>query len=62
MALVLVLLTFHTLTVIAGPAAMPAACPPTRSINHRIGYEFDDERNMMVPVDRARSRRSSARH
>ena len=49
MALVLVLLTFHTLTVIA--AGSEAGRVPAYSvINHRIGYEFDDERNHMVPV------------
>ena len=49
MALVLVLLTFHTLTVIAA-GADSGRVPAYAVINHRIGYEFNDERNMMVPV------------
>ena len=49
MALVLVLLTFHTLTVIAA-GADAGRVPAYAVINHRIGYEFDDERNMMAPV------------
>ena len=49
MALVLVLLTFHTLTVIAA-GADAGRVPAYAVINHRIGYAFDDERNMMAPV------------
>ncbi len=49
MALVLVLLTFHTLTVIEA-GAEAGRVPAYSVINHRIGYEFDDERNFAVPV------------
>ena len=49
MAVVLVMLTFHTLTVItAGSEA--GRVPAYSVINHRIGYEFDDARNHLVPV------------
>ena len=49
MALVLVMLTFHTLTVIeAGSEA--GRVPAYAVINHRIGYEFDEQRNFAVPV------------
>ena len=47
MALVLILLTFHSLSVItSGSERVPAYSV----INHRIDYRFDEERNMKVPV------------
>jgi nitric oxide reductase subunit C len=47
MAVVLIGLTFHTVSVIqAGTARVPAYTV----INHRIDYQFDRERNMKVPV------------
>ena len=49
MALVLVLLTFHTLTVIEA-GAEAGRVPAYAVINHRIGYEFDEARNAAVPV------------
>ena len=49
MALVLVLLTFHTLTVIeAGNES--GRVPAYAVINHRIGYVMDDDKRRMVPV------------
>ena len=49
MAVVLLMLTYHTLTVIA--AGSEAGRVPAYSvINHRIGYEFDDERDRLMPV------------
>ena len=49
MALVLVLLTFHTLTVIEA-GAEAGRVPAYSVINHRIGYEFDEDRNAAAPV------------
>ncbi len=49
MALVLVILTFHTLSVIAA-GADAGRVPAYAVINHRIGYEFDEERDYQVPV------------
>ena len=49
MALVLLILTFHTLTVIEA-GAEAGRVPAYSVINYRIGYEFDEERNMGVPV------------
>ena len=47
MAVVLIMLTFHSVSVItAGTDRVPAYSV----INKRIHYQFDDERNMMVPV------------
>ncbi len=47
MALVLIILTFHTLSVVySGGERVPAYSV----INHRIGYEFDAERGYQVPV------------
>ena len=49
MALTLVILTFHTLTVIAA-GSDAGRVPAYAVINHRIDYQRDDRRNMMVPV------------
>ena len=49
MAFVLVILTYHTHTVILA-GAESGRVPAYSVINHRIGYAFDDDRNMMVPV------------
>ncbi|MCY3813927.1 MAG: cytochrome c [Gammaproteobacteria bacterium] len=49
MAFVLVVLTYHTHTVILA-GAESGRVPAYSVINHRIGYAFDDDRNMMVPV------------
>ena len=49
MAFVLVVLTYHTHTVILA-GAEAGRVPAYSVINHRIGYAFDDDRNMMVPV------------
>ena len=49
MAFVLVVLTFHTLVVIEA-GAESGRVPAYAVINHRIGYEFDDERNHAVPT------------
>lgn len=49
MALVLVILTFHTLSVIAA-GADAGRVPAYSVINYRIGYEFDNERKYQVPV------------
>ncbi|MGD2081645.1 MAG: cytochrome c [Chromatiales bacterium] len=47
MALVLIFLTFDTLARIsAGGERVPSYAV----INHRVSYEFDDERNAQVPV------------
>ena len=47
MALVLILLTFHSLAAIqSGGERVPAYSV----INHRIDYRFDDERGYQVPV------------
>ncbi|MDH3644223.1 MAG: cytochrome c, partial [Gammaproteobacteria bacterium] len=47
MAVVLIFLTFDTVSVIkAGTARVPAYSV----INHRIDYQFDSERNMKVPI------------
>ena len=47
MAVVLIFLTFHTISVIK---AGTARVPDYTVINHRISYEFDEARNAMVPV------------
>jgi nitric oxide reductase subunit C len=47
MAVVLIGLTFHTVSVIR---AGTARVPPYTVINHRIDYQFDAQRNMRVPV------------
>ncbi len=47
MAVVLILLTFHTLSAISSGSDR---VPDYTVINHRIHYEFDAERNMQVPV------------
>ena len=47
MAVVLIFLTFHTVSVIQAGTARVA---DYTVINHRIGYEMDKERNMKVPV------------
>ena len=49
MALVLVVLTFHTLTVIAA-GADSGRVPAYSVINYRVGYEFSEERSYQVPV------------
>lgn len=49
MALVLVVLTFHTLTVIAA-GADAGRVPAYSVINYRVGYEFSEERSYQVPV------------
>ena len=49
MAFVLVVLAYHTHTVILA-VAETGRVPAYSVINHRIGYTFDDDRNMMVPV------------
>ena len=49
MALVLVLLTFHTLTVIEA-GSESGRVPAYSVINHRIDYVWDDERSRMAPV------------
>ncbi|MCY4014952.1 MAG: cytochrome c [Gammaproteobacteria bacterium] len=49
MAFVLVVLTYHTHTVILA-GAESGRVPAYSVINNRIGYEFNDDRNMMVPV------------
>ena len=49
MAFVLVILTFHTLSVIAA-GADAGRVPAYSVINYRIGYEFDRERSYQVPV------------
>ena len=47
MAVILILLTFDSMSAItAGSDRVPAYSV----INHRIGYEFDESRNMKVPV------------
>lgn len=47
MAVVLIFLTFHSISVIkAGTARVPAYSV----INNRIGYVFDDEKNWQMPV------------
>ena len=47
MAVILIMLTFHSMSAItAGSDRVPAYSV----INHRIGYEFDEDRNMKVPV------------
>lgn len=47
MAVVLMVLTFHSISVIR---AGTARVPDYSVINHRIGYVFDADRNMKVPV------------
>jgi len=47
MGVVLIGLTFHSISVIK---AGTARVPPYTVINHRIDYRFDRERNMLVPV------------
>lgn len=47
MAVVLILLTFHSLSAISSGSER---VPDYTVINHRIHYEFDAERNMQVPV------------
>ena len=47
MAVVLIFLTFHTISVIK---AGTARVPDYTVINHRISYEFDEARNAMAPV------------
>jgi len=47
MGVVLIGLTFHTISVIK---AGTARVPPYTVINQRIDYRFDRERNMLVPV------------
>ena len=49
MALALVMLTFHTLTVIAA-GSDAGRVPAYAVINQRIDYQHHDGRNMMVPV------------
>ncbi len=49
MALVLVLLTFHTLTVIKA-GGESGRVPPYSVINHRIGFAMNDEAGHMKPV------------
>ena len=49
MALVLIILTFHTLVVIEA-GGESGRVPAYSVINHRIGFEFDNERNMHVPT------------
>lgn len=49
MALILVILTFHTLVVIEA-GAESGRVPAYSVINHRIGYEFDEESNHAVPT------------
>lgn len=49
MAFILIILTFHTLTAIAA-GADSGRVPAYSVINHRIGYEFDEERNEAVPT------------
>ena len=49
MAFVLVILTFHTLSVIAA-GADAGRVPAYSVINYRIGYEYDQERSYQVPV------------
>lgn len=47
MAVILIILTFHSMSVIlAGSDRVPAYSV----INYRITYEFNEERNMKVPV------------
>ena len=47
MAVILIMLTFDSMSAItAGSDRVPAYSV----INHRIGYEFDEDRNMKVPV------------
>lgn len=47
MAVILILLTFHSMAAItAGSGRVPAYSV----INYRIGYELDEERNMKAPV------------
>ena len=47
MTVILILLTFHSVDAItSGSQRVPAYAV----INYRIGYEFDGERNMYVPV------------
>ncbi len=47
MAVVLIALTFHTVSVIR---AGTSRVPDYTVVNHRIYYRFDRERNMRVPV------------
>ena len=47
MALVLILLTFHSLAAIQSGAGR---VPAYSAINHRIDYRFDEERGYQVPV------------
>ncbi len=49
MALVLIVLTFHTLVVIEA-GGESGRVPAYSVINHRIGFEFDSERNHAVPT------------
>ena len=49
MTFVLVMLTFHTLTVI-GAGADSGRVPAYSVINHRINYEFSKERNLLEPT------------
>lgn len=49
MALVLIVLTFHTLVVIEA-GAESGRVPAYSVINHRIGYEFDTERKQSRPT------------
>ena len=49
MAVVLVMLTFHSLMVIEA-GAESGRVPAYSVINHRVGFEFDEERNIGVPT------------
>ena len=48
MALVLIILTFHTLVVIEA-GGESGRVPAYSVINHRIDFKFDEDRNMQVP-------------